>query len=299
MGPGAGSRERRRESPRGSGRRSSYRLVRAAPCDTTLHRVVAGRRLRHCLISARISSTLRSSSQAPPARSSAARRSPSESCAGPVASRSRTASATQSASLARAAAAAAFRRRAVSSSAPTRSASQANLSIARLAPRARPPLCCRPIFATVLIANRGEIALRIVRALRDLDIMSSRRLLRRRTGLSQHVRYADEAHHIGPADARQSYLDGDRIIRHRVGGGRGRDPSRLRLPRGERGLRRGLRQRRAHLHRAVAGLDAQARRQDCGARDGGRRGGSRWCRAASDRVLMEDAIAFATGLGSR
>ena len=67
------------------------------------------------------------------------------------------------------------------------------------------------MFRTLLVANRGEIALRIVRALRDLDIASVA-VYSEVDRLSQHVRYADEAHLIGPADARQSYLNGDKII---------------------------------------------------------------------------------------
>ncbi|MGI8926317.1 MAG: acetyl-CoA carboxylase biotin carboxylase subunit [Tepidiformaceae bacterium] len=67
------------------------------------------------------------------------------------------------------------------------------------------------MFRKVLVANRGEIALRIVRACRDLNIESVA-VYSDVDRLSQHVRYADEAHHIGPADARESYLNGDRII---------------------------------------------------------------------------------------
>jgi len=67
------------------------------------------------------------------------------------------------------------------------------------------------MFTKVLVANRGEIALRIVRALRDLDIHSVA-VYSDVDKLSQHVRYADEAHLIGPADARESYLNGQRII---------------------------------------------------------------------------------------
>ncbi|MEP6870350.1 MAG: biotin carboxylase N-terminal domain-containing protein, partial [Anaerolineaceae bacterium] len=67
------------------------------------------------------------------------------------------------------------------------------------------------MFSKVLVANRGEIALRIVRALRDLDIPSVA-VYSEVDSLSRHVRDADEAHLIGPADARESYLDGDRII---------------------------------------------------------------------------------------
>lgn len=67
------------------------------------------------------------------------------------------------------------------------------------------------MFRKVLVANRGEIALRIVRALRDLNIPSVA-VYSEVDRLSQHVRYADEAYPIGPADARQSYLNGERII---------------------------------------------------------------------------------------
>lgn len=67
------------------------------------------------------------------------------------------------------------------------------------------------MFSKVLVANRGEIALRIVRALRDLDIPSVA-VYSEVDSLSRHVRDADEAHPIGPADARESYLNGDRII---------------------------------------------------------------------------------------
>ena len=67
------------------------------------------------------------------------------------------------------------------------------------------------MFSKVLVANRGEIALRIVRGLRDLDIKSVA-VYSEVDRLSQHVRYADEAHFIGAADARESYLNGDKII---------------------------------------------------------------------------------------
>ena len=67
------------------------------------------------------------------------------------------------------------------------------------------------MFTKVLVANRGEIALRIVRALRDLDIKSVA-VYSDVDRLSTHVRYADEARPIGPADARLSYLNAERII---------------------------------------------------------------------------------------
>ena len=67
------------------------------------------------------------------------------------------------------------------------------------------------MFRKVLIANRGEIAVRIIRALREMNIRSVAVFSDAdRTAL--HVRMADEAEHIGSAPSSESYLRIDRII---------------------------------------------------------------------------------------
>ncbi|MDW8269616.1 MAG: biotin carboxylase N-terminal domain-containing protein, partial [Anaerolineae bacterium] len=67
------------------------------------------------------------------------------------------------------------------------------------------------MFKKVLIANRGEIAVRIIRACQERGIKTVAVFSDvDRTAL--HVRYADEAYPIGPAPARDSYLRIDKLI---------------------------------------------------------------------------------------
>ncbi len=63
----------------------------------------------------------------------------------------------------------------------------------------------------ILIANRGEIAVRIARACRDLGLASVA-VYSDADRSSRHVRAADEACWIGAAPASESYLRSDRLI---------------------------------------------------------------------------------------
>src|ERR1044071_4522767 len=63
----------------------------------------------------------------------------------------------------------------------------------------------------ILVANRGEIALRIMRSAREMGIKTVA-VFSEADRNAMHVRYADEAVCIGPAASSQSYLLGTRII---------------------------------------------------------------------------------------
>jgi len=87
-----------------------------------------------------------------------------------------------------------------------------------------PPRCSRRF----LVANRGEIAIRIIRALEELGIASVA-VYSEADREALHVARADEAYLLGPAPAAESYLKIDRILEVVAESGRrGRAP-RLRL----------------------------------------------------------------------
>jgi acetyl-CoA carboxylase biotin carboxylase subunit len=66
-------------------------------------------------------------------------------------------------------------------------------------------------ISTVLVANRGEIALRIVRACRELGLRSVA-VYSDADARAAHVRHADDAVHIGGSPAPKSYLDADALL---------------------------------------------------------------------------------------
>ncbi|WP_330166432.1 acetyl/propionyl/methylcrotonyl-CoA carboxylase subunit alpha [Rhizobium sp. C4] len=67
------------------------------------------------------------------------------------------------------------------------------------------------MFSKILIANRGEIACRIIRTARRLGVRTVA-VYSDADAEAQHRKLADEAVHIGPSPARESYLSGEKII---------------------------------------------------------------------------------------
>ena len=107
------------------------------------------------------------------------------------------------------------------------------------------------MFKRILIANRGEIALRIIRACKELGIETVAIYSEADRG-AQYLQLADEAICVGPPEG-SAKLSEDRPD-HQRGRSRQRagDPSRLRLSRGERPLQRSLPQLQHRLHRPDA-----------------------------------------------
>ncbi len=116
------------------------------------------------------------------------------------------------------------------------------------------------MFNKVLIANRGEIALRVIRACRELDVQTVA-VYSEADRESLHVRFADDDVCIGPAPARESYLNIPRLIAAaEITGADAIHPG-LRVPRRERGVRGHLRGVEDRVHRADGRSDSHDGRQ--------------------------------------
>ena len=114
------------------------------------------------------------------------------------------------------------------------------------------------MFKKILIANRGEIALRVICACRELGIKTVA-VYSEADENSLHVRFADEDVCIGPARSADSYLSVPAVLSAaEITGADAIHPG-LRVPVGERLPRRGLRGVSHQVHRAGAERHPAAR----------------------------------------
>ena len=68
------------------------------------------------------------------------------------------------------------------------------------------------MFKKILVANRGEIAVRVIRACRELGIISAA-IYSDADKTTLHTRFADESYHIGSSPAYESYLNKEKILK--------------------------------------------------------------------------------------
>ena len=143
-----------------------------------------------------------------------------------------------------------------------------------------------PPFRRVLVANRGEIALRIIRACHEMG-MEAVAVYSDADAAAAHVRAADHAVRLGPPPAAESYLRIDAVVAAaRRGRGRGRPP-RLRLPVGAGGVRPGGRGCRPRLGRPASRGHRRPGRQAGGPADRPRGGRAPRAREPSSRAVVD------------
>ena len=153
------------------------------------------------------------------------------------------------------------------------------------------------MFEKILIANRGEIALRVLRACRELGIHTVA-VHSTADADAMHVRLADESVCIGPPAAKDSYLNIPSIVcglrNHRRGSG----ASRLRFSLGKRPLRRNPDRARHQVHWPLGREHPHHGRQDRGQAHRQRHWAFRLCRAQKVALpTVDEARKVASDIG--
>ena len=108
------------------------------------------------------------------------------------------------------------------------------------------------VFEKILVANRGEIALRVIRACQELEIPAVA-VYSDADAEALHVRHADESVNIGPPPAGKSYLKVEALLEAAKETGAEAVHPWLRFPGRERLIRGGLPGRGPDVHRSVGG----------------------------------------------